>query len=240
MPPEHSRPLLAAAAVMFDLDGTLVHTAPDIAEGVRRMLSDLGLAPVDDATVETWIGDGVSILVHRALTGERAGRAEPELYERGYARFVQHYAQRVSAQSRPYPGVREGLAALQAAGLPLACVTSKLEALTRPLLRDLDLMRCFEVVVAGDTLAHRKPDPRPLLHACAQLGVEPEQTVFVGDSQNDADAARAAGTAFVAVRYGYNGGRDPRTLRADLLLESLEELLPHLEVRPLRGRRTSG
>jgi phosphoglycolate phosphatase len=219
---------------MFDLDGTLVHTAPDLAESLRHMLADLGMAPVDDATVEGWIGDGVSRLVKRALTGQRDGEPAPELYDRGYARFLEYYERFVSCLSRPYPGALEGLRALRSVDLPLACVTSKMARFTEALLRDLDLDRFFALVVSGDSLERKKPDPLPLLHVCARFGVEPADAVMVGDSSNDARAARAAGTSFVAVTYGYNGGQDPRTLGADLLIDSLEQLPLHLERRPLK------
>lgn len=216
---------------MLDLDGTLVHTAPDLAEGVVRMLEDLGMPPVDQPTVEGWIGDGVARLVKRALTGERDAEPEPALFERGYARFLAHYGREVSRRSRPYPGVRAGLEALRGAGLPLACVTSKAGVFTHALLRDLDLAAFFELVVAGDSLQRLKPDPLPLLHVCSRFGVEPAHSVLVGDSPNDARAARAAGAAFVAVTYGYHGGRDPRDLDADLCIDSLEQLLPALAPR---------
>jgi phosphoglycolate phosphatase len=226
-PPTRSQ--FRADAVLFDLDGTLVHTAPDIAESVQCMLADLGRPTVDQPTVETWIGDGVGRLVHRALTGERERDAEPALFERGYARFLAHYGQLVSHRSRPYPGIREGLRSLAEQKVPLACITSKMEVFTLALLRDLELAPFFEVVVSGDSLPRRKPDPLPVLHACSRLGVDPAHAVLVGDSANDARAARAAGSAFVAVSYGYNGGQPASTLGADLVIDSLEELLPHLE-----------
>jgi phosphoglycolate phosphatase len=219
---------LAADAVLLDLDGTLVHTAPDLAESVDRMLADLGRPAVGQAAVEGWIGEGVGRLVKRALTGERTGEPEPALYERGYARFLEHYTRLVSARSRPYPGVREGLAALRAAGLTLACVTSKMAVFTHALLHDLGLADCFALVVAGDSLPRKKPDPLPLLHACAELGVEPARAVFVGDSPVDAEAARAAGVHFVGVTYGYRGGLEPADLGAERLIDSLAELPAHL------------
>jgi phosphoglycolate phosphatase len=212
-----------------------VHTAPDLADSVNLMLVDLGRAATGQSAVEGWIGDGVSRLVKRALTGQRDGEPDPALYERGYARFLEHYGRLVSARSRPYPGVREGLATLRAAGLTLACVTSKMAVFTHALLRDLALADCFALVVAGDSLPRKKPDPLPLLHACAELGVEPAHTVFVGDSFVDARAARAAGVRFVAVTYGYRGGQEPTALGADLLIDSLAELPAHLAQGPARS-----
>lgn len=223
---------IAAQAVLLDLDGTLVHTAPDLAESVGCMLADLGRPGVDQATVEGWIGHGVARLVKRALTGELDAEPEPALFERAYARFLEHYGREVSRRSRPYPGVPEGLRALREAGLPLACVTSKAETFTRALLRDLALADAFEVVVPGDALPRRKPDPLPLLHACERLGVEPARSVYVGDSRVDAAAARAAGCVFAAVRTGYRGGEPAEALGAHLLLDRLDELPSRLSPRP--------
>lgn len=223
-----SAPRLPGDAVLFDLDGTLVDTAPDLAEGVGRMLEDLGRPRVEQSTVEGWIGDGVARLVKRALTGERDGEPEPGLQERALARFLHHYGRVVSRQSRPYPGVVPALRALARRGVPTACVTNKAAAFTDALLRDLGLSPLLATVVSGDALPRRKPDPLPIRHACAELGVAPERAVYVGDSSNDARAARAAGTAFVAVRYGYHGPHPPESLGADLLIGSLEQLLPHL------------
>jgi phosphoglycolate phosphatase len=233
---KRSSPPIEVAAVLFDLDGTLVHTAPDLADAVAHMLAQQGRPPFHETTIEGWIGDGVKRLVKRALTGERDGEPDPLLFERAYADFVDFYGRHVSQRSRPFAGVRQGLEALRAAGVPLACVTSKMGVFTRALLHDLDLARFFELVVAGDTLERTKPDPLPLLYACSQLGVLPAQVVLVGDSENDARAARAAGVAFVAVSHGYTDGRDPRTLGADLLIDSLAELPPRLRLLP-RGPR---
>ncbi len=215
-------------AVAFDLDGTLVHTAPDLAASVQAMLRDLERPPVDDTAVEGWIGDGVGRLVKRALTGEWDADPPAELYSRARASFDRHYAREVSRRSRPYPGVDATLRALRGAGIALACVTNKARVYTEALLRDLRLFEAFGVVVSGDTLAVRKPDPGPLLHACEVLEVPAARTLYVGDSHNDAQTARAAGCAFVAVSYGYHGGQHPRTLAPDLLIDSLAELPAHL------------
>ncbi len=232
--------LLRADAVLLDLDGTLVDTAPDLAEGVRRMLADLGRPAPDPSSVEDWIGDGVARLVKRALTGDRDGEPDPALYERGYARFLEHYGRHVSDRSRPYPGVREGLEALRASGRSLACITNKMGIFTEALLRDLDLAARFALVVSGDALPRRKPDPLPLLHACGELGVEPRHCVYVGDSPVDARAARAAGLAFVAVSYGYRRGLDARSLSPDRVVDSLADLPGLLAPQRREGSRPRG
>ena len=212
---------LRVSMVMIDLDGTLINTAPDLAESANRMLRDLGMAPHSPAQVENWIGNGVSRLVKRALTGELDAEPEAALFERGYARFQHHYAELVAHRSRPYPGVVDGLNALKAAGFHLACITNKAERFTLPLLAQLKLRDYFELVLSGDSLPKRKPDPLPLLHACKHFGIAPAQGVLVGDSLNDTQAARAAGMPVICVTYGYNRGNDVRTLHPDAVVDSL-------------------
>jgi len=215
---------LRVSMVMIDLDGTLINTAPDLAESANRMLRDLGMAPHSPAQVENWIGNGVSRLVKRALTGELDAEPDAALFERGYARFQQHYAELVAHKSRPYPGVIEGLDTLKAAGFHLACITNKAERFTLPLLAKLKLRDYFALVLSGDSLPKRKPDPLPLLHACKHFGIAPAQGVLVGDSLNDTQAARAAGMPVVCVTYGYNRGNDVRTLNPDAVVDSLADV----------------
>jgi phosphoglycolate phosphatase len=215
---------LSVRMVMIDLDGTLIHTAPDLAESANRMLRDLGMAMYDQATVATWIGNGVSRLVKRALAGSMDGEPTKELYDRGYPRFLAHYAELVADQSRPFPGVVEGLDALRDAGFILACITNKAQAFTVPLLKQLGLDKYFALVLSGDSLPKRKPDPLPLLHACKQFGIDPAQGLLVGDSLNDVQAARAAGMPVMCVTYGYNRGGDVRELHPDAVIDSLAEV----------------
>ncbi len=223
-------PPFSVRMVMIDLDGTLIHTAPDLAESANRMLRDLGMATYDQATVATWIGNGVSRLVKRALTGSMDAEPAPELFERGYPRFLAHYGELVADQSRPFPGVVAGLDALKAAGFQLACITNKAEAFTLPLLKQLDLAGYFELVLSGDTLPKRKPDPLPLQHASRHFGIEPSQGVLIGDSLNDVQAARAAGMPVVCVTYGYNRGRDVRELHPDAVVDALTEVPAYLRL----------
>lgn len=215
---------LAVKVVIIDLDGTLIDTAPDIAASANDMLHELGMSTVDHETVATWIGNGASRLVKRALTGDMDGEPDPTLYERAYTLFFKHYAERVSRESRPYPGVPGALADLRDGGFQLACITNKPQAFTLPLLKDLGLRDYFELVVSGDSLPARKPDPLPLLHTCEQFGVTPGQGVLVGDSANDTRAARAAGMPVICVTYGYNQGIDIRDLEPDAVIDSLDEL----------------
>lgn len=226
--------------VMIDLDGTLIHTAPDLAESANRMLRDLGLKTYDEATVASWIGNGVSRLVKRALTGSMDGEPEAALFERAYARFQDHYGKLVADKSRPFPGVVEGLEALRANGFELACITNKAKAFTEPLLKQLGLRDFFSLVLSGDSLPKRKPDPLPLRHACEHFGIAPTQGVLVGDSLNDVQAARAAGMPVACVPYGYNRGRDVRELEPDLVISSLAELPGHLRLDPASPARHQG
>lgn len=221
---------LAVKMVMIDLDGTLIHTAPDLALSANLMLQDLGMPPRDLAKVTSWIGNGVSRLVKRALTDSLDGEPAADLFERGYARFAHHYSEHVADKSRPFPGVVAGLQQLSAAGFQLACITNKAERFTMPLLQQLELARYFKLVLSGDSLPKRKPDPLPLLHACKHFGITPEHGLLVGDSLNDTQAARAAGMPVICVNYGYNRGRDVRELKPEAVIDSLEQLPQHIRL----------
>jgi len=222
---------LSVRMVIIDLDGTLIHTAPDIGAAANAMLEEMGMNRYEQPVIESWIGNGVSRLVKRALTGSMDGEPDAAVFERAYPLFLKHYGDVLADRSRPYAGVVEGLERLQSMGFALACVTNKAEMFTRPLLDALDLSRFFALVVAGDTLPKKKPDPMPLLHACSHFGIEPAQGVLVGDSLNDAQAARAAGMPVILVTYGYNRGADVRSLSPEAVIDSLTEL-PH-HVRPI-------
>lgn len=209
-------------AALLDLDGTLLDTAPEIAAAANAMLAGQGLPALPAATVRDFIGQGIPKLVERCL--QAAGlplaceRLEPALRS-----FGAHYARLNGTASPPFPGVVEGLARLRAAGLKLACVTNKASAFTHPLLERTALAPFLDRVVTSDEVGARKPRPEPFLHACDALGVMPQEAVVVGDSQNDAAAARAAGCRVVLVSYGYNEGRDVRMLECDDLAETFGE-----------------
>jgi len=221
---------LAVKMVMIDLDGTLIHTAPDLAACANRMLADLGRAPAPVETVMTWIGNGVPRLVKRALTGQMMAEPETALFEKALAIFQQQYLAHVSDLSRPFPGVVVGLTRLKARGFHLACITNKAEAFTLPLLHNLDLYKYFELVLSGDSLPKQKPDPLPLLHACQHFGITPDHGMLIGDSSNDVEAARAAGMPVICVPYGYNHGHDIRDSHPDAVIDSLEAVEPFLTV----------
>jgi phosphoglycolate phosphatase len=211
---------LRVSAVTIDLDGTLADTIPDLAAGANAMLADLGRPALALERIRTFVGKGIPRLVERTLT-ESLGDAA--LMERALPIFERHYAATNGRHSELYPGVSEGLARLREMKVPLACVTNKSGRFTLPLLEQLGLARYFEQVVAGDTLPQKKPDPAQLVHACRGFGIEPRSMLMIGDSVNDALAARAAGCPVFCVPYGYNEGRDVRELDVDAIVASLVE-----------------
>lgn len=219
---------LAVKMVMVDLDGTLIHTAPDLADCANRMLAELGRPAYPVEKVMTWIGNGVPRLIKRALTGEMQADPEAALFEKASAIFHKLYLAHVSDLSRPFPGVVEGLQQLKARGFRLACITNKAEAFTLPLLKNLDLFKYFELILSGDSLPRQKPDPLPLQHACRHFGITPDHGILIGDSRNDVEAARAAGMPVICVPYGYNHGHDIRESQPDAVVGSLADLGTYL------------
>jgi len=208
---------------MIDLDGTLADTIPDLAEAANRMLRELGRPALEPALLRTFVGKGIPKLVERALAGTLEGRVDGGLLARALPIYERCYAEENGRHSVVFPGVREGLQTLRDMQLRLACVTNKAERFTRALLEQLELARCFEQVIAGDTLPQKKPDPQPLLHACRGFGIAPGDMLMIGDSANDVEAARAAGCPVFCVDYGYNEGRDVRELDVDAIVASLIE-----------------
>lgn len=210
--------------ILIDVDGTLVDSVPDLAYCVDELMKALGRPVHGEAKVRNWVGNGVERLVRRALIGQLDGEPSDEDYARAYPIFIDLYAANTSKRSRLYPGVREGLDWLKGQGYRLGCVTNKAAQFTLPLLTDLGVRSDFGIVVAGDTLPVKKPDPAPLLHAAEHFGVPPSESLMVGDSVSDVKAARAAGFQIVCMSYGYNHGVDIRTARPDAVIDSLIEL----------------
>jgi phosphoglycolate phosphatase len=211
-------------AVLIDLDGTLVDTAPDIVEAVNRMLLDWSAPPLPFATIRGFIGHGVPTLIRRVLQASPACRDTCRDEELALARFLRHYRDTNGRYGQVFPGVREGLAALRQAGYRLGCVTNKFAAPTAALLDIHALAPWFDVVVAGDTLDRMKPDPAPLLHACRALQASLEHCVLVGDSAVDVAAARAAQMPVYIVRYGYPGADGYEAMECEALIDSLGDL----------------
>ena len=214
------------AAVLFDLDGTLFDTAMDIGLALNRTLAERGWPPLPETEVRRMVGRGSPILIERAAAaqGRALDRAGQDLM---VERFFHHYGklqEEGEETARPYDGAAASLQELHEAGLRTAIVTNKQSRFIGGMLRQWRLERWIDAVVGGDACARRKPDPEPLLFACASLQVPAPQALMVGDSINDVHAARAAGMPVFCVSYGYNEGEDPRSLPCDVLLDSLAEL----------------
>jgi len=210
--------------VAFDLDGTLVDSAPDIARAVDTALRELGLPEPGLEEVRSWVGDGVTRLMQRALANALGIEPTAARVEEGLALFRRAYGQHVAVDSRLYPDTLATLDALKSAAYRLVCVTNKSAEFTLPLLKALGIYDYFDLVLSGDSLPARKPDPLPLLHAARQFELQPSACCMVGDSRNDILAARAAGFLTVAMMHGYHQGEDLAALGADKLLESFREL----------------
>ena len=225
-------------AAIVDLDGTMVDTLGDFAVSLNHMLGDLSLPPVAPAAIEKMVGKGSEHLILSALAhvmssgGAVPGSADAEvlharaqaLFDQAWERYQHHYLAINGQHSAVYPGVIEGLKALRSRGLRLACLTNKPTSFAKPLLAAKGLDGFFDFAFGGDAFARKKPDPLPLLKTCEALGTAPARTLMIGDSSNDAKAARAAGCPVVLVTYGYNHGEPIRGVDADGLVDSLAEI----------------
>ena len=244
LPPRHVPDLFARLrakggggldAAMVDLDGTMVDTLGDFTAALNRMLDELALPQVTAAVVESMVGKGSEHLIHSVLRHVREGReADARLFDCAWQRYSRHYLQINGQHSRVYPGVVEGLRELRAQGLRLACLTNKPGDFAKPLLAAKGLTGYFDFVFGGDAFERKKPDPLPLLKTCEALGTRPERTLMIGDSSNDAQAARAARCPVVLVSYGYNHGEPVHGVDADGVIDSLDSLF-HA---PARGEAT--
>ena len=213
--------LVGIRAAIIDLDGTMVDTAPDFQVAINRLREELDLAPLDRQTVTEFVGKGSENLIRRVLGVDFDADEVERRFEHALARYQHHYFQINGQHSQVYPDVSEGLGAMQSQGLRLACVTNKPIAFARPLLEKTGLLSFFEVVYGGDSLPRKKPDPLPMLTVCEDFGLAPAQAVAIGDSSNDAEAARAAGCRVLTVPYGYNHGQPVQSIDSDGIVESL-------------------
>ena len=208
-------------AVLFDLDGTLVDSASDIAEAVNRLLVELGLPRVAQARIQGWIGEGARQLIASALRDAGSRLDADEVFDR----FMVHYEACLLLEPRLYDGVADTLQVLRDRGVRLAVCTNKPSRFVPPLLAAMGIDGYFEAFVGGDSLAWRKPDPRPLLHLATQLGCEPGRCLMVGDSETDFAAARAAGMPVALVSYGYPRGFDLHGAGALAVVDRFDALL---------------
>lgn len=220
-------------AMIVDLDGTMVDTMGDFVQAITYMLQDLQLPQLGAQDVAHMVGKGTEHLLRSALArvvthsdsvSAHVPAAVEALFPQALERYTHHYLAINGQYSQVYPGVLEGLAGLRQAGLRLACVTNKPVAFTLPLLAAKGLEGLFDVVFGGDSFERKKPDPLPLLKACEALGTTPERTLMLGDSSNDALAARAAGCPVLLMTYGYNHGQPVDSVDADGLMDSMTQL----------------
>lgn len=208
-------------AAIVDLDGTLVDTVGDFVAALNGMLAELHLPGVTPDFIGRTVGKGSEHLIRCTLA--HVG-ADPGLYEAAWAHYQRHYLAINGTHSTVYPGAAEGLVRLRERGLALACLTNKPTAFALPLLRRKGLDGFFVHVFGGDAFARKKPDPLPLHKTCEALGTAPADTLMIGDSSNDAQAARAAGCPVVLVTYGYNHGQPVRDVPADGWVDRLDAL----------------
>ena len=214
--------------IMIDVDGTLVDSVPDLAYCVDELMLAMGREKWGEEKVRHWVGNGVPKLVERSLTGELEGTVNKDDYDKAYPIFLGLYAKNTSKRSSLYPGVREGLDYMQSQGYTLGCVTNKAERFTLPISKDLGIFDYFGIVISGDTLERKKPDPLPLLHGAKFFAVDSKDSMMLGDSISDVKASRAAGFDIICMSYGYNHGNDIRNANPDVVIDSMAELKDYL------------
>jgi phosphoglycolate phosphatase len=220
---------LRIKVILLDLDGTLLDTIADLAYAANLMRRDLGLPELLEAMVKTFVGRGLQNLVKRSVAVDAIEAPDAAFLERAMALYEKHYAQVLTRSALPFPGVTEGLNRMQQAGFRLGCVTNKAARFTLPLLEHTNLSHYFDIVLSGDSLAQKKPDPMPLLHAARHFGVAPSEMVLIGDSVNDAEAAHGAGCHLFLVPYGYSASRPVTELGADAIVAKLADALELIE-----------
>jgi phosphoglycolate phosphatase len=212
---------MVTRAVIVDLDGTMLHTVPDFETALNGMRAEFGLAPITEGMVEPLVGKGSERLIRDVLARDYDAARIDAVFDAAMAAYQRHYLAINGERSTLYPDVLTGLQALKDMGLRLACVTNKPIAFARPLLDQKGLAPYFELVYGGDSLPRKKPDPMPLLQVCSDFDLAPTQVVAIGDSSNDAEAARAAGCFVLTVPYGYNHGQSVQTIKSDGIVDSL-------------------
>jgi len=211
--------------IALDLDGTLVDSAPDLSNAINNMLAGLGMRQHSESAIKQWVGNGVVMLIKRALTGQMEPAADPENLAEALALFGDLYEAHVYERSVVYPGVMEGLEQLKEKGFKLACITNKIRRFTQPLMAKAGMAGYFDFIVCGDSFVRMKPDPLPLLKTAEHFDIEPAQALMVGDSINDMRAGRSAGFRTASVPYGYAGKYSIEDLNADYQIQTIVELV---------------
>ena len=217
-----SRPAAEFEAYLFDLDGTLVDSAPDIHAALNHTLKQEDLPEVELNLTRDFVGMGSKALITRALDHHGINDVDPEPMLKG---FLDYYENNIAVYSKPFPGTRKTLSALRDRGARLSVVTNKYIGLSELVLEQLDLWEYFTCVVGSETTPNPKPAADPALHACRELGVAPKNALFVGDASPDVGCARAAGCEVVVRRDGYNNGVPANQLGADAVIDAISELL---------------
>ncbi|MBB5370627.1 MULTISPECIES: phosphoglycolate phosphatase [unclassified Janthinobacterium] len=215
--------LAGVRAAIIDLDGTMLDTVPDFHVAINGMRSEFNLAPISEATIKNMVGKGSENLIRSVLALDFDATGVEQRFEQAMDAYQRHYLAINGDFSTLYPDVLQGLAAMKAAGLRLACVTNKPVAFALPLLQQKNLAGYFDIVYGGDSLPKKKPDPMPLLQVCADFDLAPAKVVAIGDSSNDAQAARAAGCPVLTVPYGYNHGHSIHDTDSDGIVNTLLE-----------------
>jgi phosphoglycolate phosphatase len=216
--------MIHVTSMLFDLDGTLINSKTDLANSINLMLADLSRPPLDEAIVGGFVGDGVRVLVRRCLTATDPDHQPPEesLHEKGISLMHSHYADEMFRTTQLYPKVAETLALLS--NKQKAIVTSKEVRFTKIILDHFDIARYFDAIVGGDTTPARKPDPRPVLEAVRLLGGSAADAVMIGDSENDINAGRGAGTRTCGVTFGFRTAEQLSLSEPDLIIDRFEQL----------------
>jgi len=214
-------------AILFDLDGTLIDSGPDLALAINHMLTSIGRDEFSSDVIHSWVGNGASILVQRALSGQAEinENLDSELLEKSLATFLDFYANNLCVGTVTYPHVRSTLKILKAKGYRLAIITNKPFEFVQPILDGLELNGLFESILGGDSLDKRKPDPLPLHYTCDKLGVSVDECVMVGDSKNDIIAANSANMQSVGLTYGYNYGEDINEHGPDISIDDFADMI---------------
>ena len=214
--------------IMIDVDGTLVDSVPDLVFCVDQMMIELGLQLCGEERVRNWVGNGIPKLIERALIDKLDKESISKVYEVAYPIFLKLYSDNSAIRSRLYDGVKEGLDYLKSKGYLLGCVTNKAEQFTNPLLKKMGIYNDFRLIISGDTLDKKKPDPLPLLHGANFFNMQPNECLMLGDSVSDVRAARAAGFDIICMSYGYNHGNNIEDENPDLVIDSMVQLKEHL------------